>query len=91
MPEEIDYILICLVFVDERFWLSGSMWGTNKYFWCPLGVRLFPNSVHYTPEGSAAVDSYLLSIVFKNNSGTMSYTFVDENPSRYARALCEEY
>jgi hypothetical protein len=64
------------------------MWATNKYFWCPVGDRLFAGAVLIKAEGLAAMDSYLLSLILKTDG---SYVFVDEGHARNARVLCEEY
>jgi len=71
-------------------WTSGSMWGTDKYFWCPLGDRLFAGASFFTPEGSAIKSSFLLAVIFRNTSGVMTYYLIDEGLTRNTRVICEE-
>jgi hypothetical protein len=74
----------------DRIWTSGSKWAASKYLWCPSGIALLPSLNYYASGGGSTPAAYLLSLGCSNNSGTITMSYVDEQPSRPAMAMCEE-
>ncbi|XP_059471661.1 uncharacterized protein LOC132194423 [Neocloeon triangulifer] len=76
-------------------WTSGSQWTVNDYYWCPSGVKFFPeakfaNSVNATPNAFLATVNYLKSQWLSGLSTTATFNFNKQPSSFLSRVLCEE-